>query len=217
MLTGFQEMALQPTANEVTIEDIEHVLLVIASKSRFSSPAIRALVFERTQETPTDLLGQLYQRLQARESKWLTRLILKSYEPLIIPDNFVYKLYDPFLPHVLKVHAEISAALCLLQRMGNTSPVRVKGINVLSNLRSAAGIKIGRQPFFKARSIKHCVDMAHNRRMSVETKYDGEYCQIHVDMSKVPQQQIKIFSKSGKDSTRDRIKIHRYVVENNIM
>lgn len=40
--------------------------------------------------------------------------------------------------------------------------------------------------------------------MSVERKYDGEYCQIHIntlDKSRV----IQIFSKSGKDSTQDRI------------
>ncbi|PHH87198.1 hypothetical protein CDD83_9193 [Cordyceps sp. RAO-2017] len=39
--------------------------------------------------------------------------------------------------------------------------------------------------------------------MSVENKVDGEYCQIHVNASG-NQQTIKIFSKSGKDSTEDR-------------
>lgn len=209
-------MALQPSANQVTIEDIEQVLLAIACKSRFSSPHVRSLVLERTQDTLTESLGQLYQRLQGRESKWLTRLVLKCYAPVIIPEHFVYTQYNPFLPDLLKIQAEFSAALGLLRKMGNLTlenhvDFRDKDISMLSNLRPVTGTKIGRQPFFKARSIKHCVDMARNRRMSVEKKYDGEYCQIHVDMSKTPQQQIKIFSKSGKDSTRDRFKIHRYV------
>jgi DNA ligase-4 len=44
--------------------------------------------------------------------------------------------------------------------------------------------------------------------MSVERKYDGEYCQIHIDLSRASDG-IKIFSKSGKDSTIDRIRLHR--------
>lgn len=38
--------------------------------------------------------------------------------------------------------------------------------------------------------------------MSIERKYDGEYCQIHVDLTQP--NPIRIFSKSGKESTVDR-------------
>jgi DNA ligase-4 len=44
-------------------------------------------------------------------------------------------------------------------------------------------------------------------RVSVERKYDGEYCQIHIDLNK-DRHCIKIFSKSGKNSTIDRIGLH---------
>jgi DNA ligase-4 len=158
------------------------------------------------------LLSPLYQRLQAREAKWLTRLILKNYGPIIIPDNFVYGLYHPLLPALLKIQAELRPALKALDYHASKGSSRIQKIDVLPSLRPAIGTKIGRQPFFKARSIKHCVDMAQTRRMSVEKKYDGEYCQIHIDMSQTPQQQIKIFSKSGKDSTKDRAKVHGYVI-----
>lgn len=69
------------------------------------------------------------------------------------------------------------------------------------------GVKVGRTTYTKARSVKHAVSMIRNRGMSVERKYDGEYCQIHVDVSR-PDQQIQLFSKSGKDSTADRIGLH---------
>jgi DNA ligase-4 len=49
--------------------------------------------------------------------------------------------------------------------------------------------------------------MIRQRRMSLERKYDGEYCQIHIDITK-GQDCIQIFSKSGKDSTIDRAGIH---------
>ncbi|KAJ6436018.1 DNA ligase (ATP) [Purpureocillium lavendulum] len=43
-------------------------------------------------------------------------------------------------------------------------------------------------------------------------KYDGEYCQIHVDLSN-RESGIKIFSKGGRDSTRDRMGLHRALRE----
>lgn len=53
--------------------------------------------------------------------------------------------------------------------------------------------------------------MAAGRRMSMERKYDGEYCQIHIDISKKNDGWLKIFSKSGRDSTYDRMRVHEYV------
>jgi DNA ligase-4 len=43
--------------------------------------------------------------------------------------------------------------------------------------------------------------------MNVERKYDGEYCQIHIDLSK-DRDFITLLSKSGKDSTKDRIDLY---------
>ncbi len=42
----------------------------------------------------------------------------------------------------------------------------------------------------------------------VETKYDGERAQIHVRLDETGNPHIKIYSKSGRDSTRDRAGIH---------
>jgi DNA ligase-4 len=46
--------------------------------------------------------------------------------------------------------------------------------------------------------------------MSVEAKVDGEYCQIHVDVSR-GRRGVQIFSKSGKDSTEDRKRLIGYL------
>jgi DNA ligase 4 len=64
----------------------------------------------------------------------------------------------------------------------------------------------------KARNIKHCCQLVRPRRINVERKYNGEYCQIHIDLSKASDS-IKIFSKSGKDSTIDRIRFYRALRE----
>ena len=77
-----------------------------------------------------------------------------------------------------------------------------------SALELQVGVMVARPAHGKARSIKHCCQLAGLRRMSVERKYGGEYCQIHIDLNN-PRHWIKIFSKSGKDSTNDRIELYR--------
>ncbi|KAL8279100.1 hypothetical protein RQP46_008558 [Phenoliferia psychrophenolica] len=44
--------------------------------------------------------------------------------------------------------------------------------------------------------------------VSIETKYDGERLQVHIDTNLPYDKQIKIFSKSGRDSTDDRSRLH---------
>ena len=66
---------------------------------------------------------------------------------------------------------------------------------------------VGLPAFEKARSIEHCCQLVGKRSASVERKHDSEYCQIHVDIS-TGDFKIKIFSKSDRDSTADRIEIH---------
>ena len=69
------------------------------------------------------------------------------------------------------------------------------------------GVMITRPAYEKARSIMHCCQLAGRRSLSVERKYDGEYCQVHIDLSK-GKDCIKIFSKSRKDLTTDHIDLH---------
>lgn len=210
-------MATQPPDKQVTVMDIDTVLNIIAAACRFSSPELKTSSPFVAGANKLELLTSLYQRLQSREMKWFTRLILKNYAPVIIPEMFIYKSYHYLLPHILRVQDSLPAAIRLLQH-GSLKDKRsmpreleqVCGlVHATRDLKPCVGVKIGRQQFFKARSIKHCCDMAQNRRMSVEKKYDGEYCQIHVDLTKGLANCIKIFSKSGKDSTTDRIKIHK--------
>ncbi|KAM0412604.1 hypothetical protein ACHAPD_009267 [Fusarium lateritium] len=156
----------------------------------------------------------MYRRLSAVEAKWFTRLILKSYQPLVLDPHLIYRLCDPLLPCVLKVQDDFATAITtaqtlrrgLLPNSGQQTPRE----QIMSTVKPQLGIKIGRQPWIKGRSIKHCLDMGHGR-MSVEEKIDGEYCQIHIDPSK-GDRCIQIFSKSGKDSTEDRVALHGEVV-----
>lgn len=64
--------------------------------------------------------------------------------------------------------------------------------------------KIGRAEFIKATSVTHAHKTLKDRNVLVERKYDGEYCEIHIDLSRPPHNQFRIFSKNGKDATDDR-------------
>ncbi|EQK98658.1 DNA ligase, ATP-dependent [Ophiocordyceps sinensis CO18] len=187
---------------EITVEEIDDVLDALASKIRWSSPAIRS----RAQCEP-DALAGTYRRLGAREAKWFTRLILKDFQPLILESDLVYACCHPLLPPILKIYNDFATAIKVIRDVkgsmlpNSTRSYRSKRTALLV-LKPQLGIKVGRQDWFKARSIKHCVNMGHGR-MSVEEKIDGEFCQIHVGITG-QSHRIQIFSKSGKDSTEDR-------------
>ncbi|KAJ4423760.1 hypothetical protein N0V82_001498 [Gnomoniopsis sp. IMI 355080] len=195
----------------VTVEEVDAVLDHLAARNSFSSAAVRS---SRAAIAPQSckedhLLASLFRRLSPRNAKWLCRVVLKNFEPVIVPEYALYSSYHPLLPTVLKIHDSFAVALALLQQHLRYSEIR--GVSLSKHdlpriIKPQFGVKVGRKTWLKARSIKHCLEMGHGL-MSCEKKMDGEYCQIHVDLSK-GHYHIQIFSKSGKDSTMDRLKLH---------
>ncbi|KAJ4306445.1 hypothetical protein N0V88_001246 [Collariella sp. IMI 366227] len=106
---------------------------------------------------------------------------------------------------ILKVQDNLAVAGRILDTLRRDRTVAGKS-ELAEYLKPTLGVKIGRQTWIKGRSIKHCLSMLQGR-FSCEEKMDGEYCQIHIDLSK-GHDCIKIFSKSGKDSTKDRRALH---------
>ena len=190
------EFPLQPRSRQVTIEEIDYVLASIAAGYRYSAPKVRAVAPGTFRPSDDELLMSLYRRTQSREAKWLTRMILKEYGPVTVSERLVFECINNHLPIALKIHDTFEDAIGLLKHSG------LQGST--DGLMPSVGVKVGRSIFAKARSVKHAVSMIQNRRMSVERKYDGEYCQVHVNRTKADYQ-IQIYSKSGKDSTADRV------------
>ncbi|KAJ0416400.1 hypothetical protein BJY00DRAFT_291714 [Aspergillus carlsbadensis] len=204
-----------PAGQEVNVEDIDYALTQIASRCRFSGPTVRR---QRSAVDVEETLSPIYRRLSSRDAKWLTRMILKSHFSEIVPERLTLTRYHFLLPHLLLFQNSFEAAVNLISSQpichfpAKPEPSLAKDLGkiALHHLVPIPGTKIGRPDYYKARSIKHCCKMIDQRRMSVERKYDGEYCQIHIDLSKHPHS-IQIFSKSGKDSTADRAGIHRAI------
>ena len=203
-----QPNPISPSHRAVTVEEIDQLLHSIAATCRFSPPLVRSSATEYRLADQELALGALFTRLPSRDAKWLTRLVLKNYEPVVLDQHVLCASYHPLLPTILEVQDDLAVAGRILDshKHGRT----VTGRNELTDyLKPTLGVKIGRQTWFKGRSIKHCLSMAQGR-ISCEEKLDGEYCQIHIDLSK-GHDCIQIFSKSGKDSTRDRMALHEYV------
>ncbi|KGO40456.1 DNA ligase, ATP-dependent, N-terminal [Penicillium expansum] len=200
-----------PAGQELSVEEIDRAMAMIASRCRFSGPLIR---WNRTAVDVEEILSKLYRRSSSRDAKWLTRMILKSYSPIVFPEQYTLKKFHFLLPQLLQLQSSFEGALEMLASdpikhfPPNPDPQSAKSLSTiaLQHMRPRPGIKVGRPDYYKARSIKHCHQMANGRRMSIERKYDGEYCQIHVDLSN-KYTPIQIFSKSGKDSTADKDKI----------
>ncbi|PGH00774.1 hypothetical protein AJ79_08112 [Helicocarpus griseus UAMH5409] len=196
----------------VTVEEIDAILNQIASKCRFSGPDVRQ---RRTAVSVDEALGPIFRRLTSREAKWFTRLILKELSPITLPSSLVLRNFHFLLPDLLWLQDSLKVAIDILDRdsikrlPSRPDPQYAKLLASLvsPHIPLTVGVKVGRPMFHKARGVKHCCRIAGKRTMSVERKYDGEYCQIHIDLDRRPNC-IQIFSKSGKDSTSDRRGIH---------
>ncbi|KAL8699408.1 MAG: hypothetical protein Q9201_006023 [Fulgogasparrea decipioides] len=194
------------TRNSVTLDEVDSTLLNIAAKNRFSAPGVREAAKDDGVET-CKLLESIYRRLSSTEAKWFTRMILKDYSTLDFKSYYLLNAVDPRLVQALDVHATFEAAVGLLRHRNATTkghtPSRAPLVPIV-------GSKIGRVPYLKGRSVKNAVQLAEGRKMSVERKYDGEYCQVHINLAR-GKDCIQIFSKSGKDSTADRKGVHEAI------
>ncbi|MCJ1395352.1 hypothetical protein MMC18_008236 [Xylographa bjoerkii] len=207
--------------NLVTIEQIDAVLDGVAARCRFSGPEIQAKKDQRDRSKIDDKLGTIYYRLGPNEAKWFTRMLLKDYCAVVVPEGLVFWCFHRLLPSILKVYDNFQAAVALLKDLDLSGAKMTPGIlsqaearrqhdTVAKAVLPRCGVKVGRPLFHKAWSIKRALELAHGRRMSLERKYDGEYCQIHVDLGKSGNE-IQIFSKSRKDSTKDRRGLHETI------
>jgi DNA ligase-4 len=211
------EMPTPQPGNEVTLEEINDALDEIAANVKSSAPTLRA---SARFSDPVDVLTPILLRLRSVEAKWLVRMLLKSYYPVQILEAVTMQQFHFLLQDLLKIQNDFGAALDTLnqgeiiqlpKRISKADATVLKA-RLAGHLVPRVGVMITRQAYHKARSIKHCCQMAGGKLMSVEQKYDGEYCQVHIDMSKAASERIQIFSKSGRDSTEDRIRLH-YPIE----
>ncbi|KAH5057811.1 hypothetical protein HBI26_082360 [Parastagonospora nodorum] len=195
-----------------SIEQIDRLLVQLAAKYRFSDEAIRQ---QRERHVKTDTgLKDILIRLESWEAKWLVRLILRDHCTIELDERYVFGQYHFLLPDLLMFQNDFEAVFEMLRGELSAYPAipppsqeKHMRIEAAQKLRAVVGVKVGRPTFHKAWSFKHCFQLVGQRAWAAEVKYDGEYCEIHVDLTNSPKD-IKIFSKNGKDATADREPLH---------
>ncbi|KAF3054184.1 hypothetical protein E8E11_011999 [Didymella keratinophila] len=219
----YTEQAMKPwdgtfsSKRPVSIGRVDRLLTQLAARYRFSDPAIRS---QRDWHVQTDEeLKEIFVRLESWEAKWLVRLVLRDYCTIALDEDYVFGQYHFLLPDLLMFQNDFGAVFGMLQ--GELSrypavPGKLKEtsmrLEAAHKLKPVVGVKVGRPTYKKAWSFKHCFQMVGNHAWAAENKYDGEYCEIHVDLENAPQD-IKIFSKNGKDATADRSALHTTIRE----
>nr|OQO18868.1 hypothetical protein B0A51_14534 [Rachicladosporium sp. CCFEE 5018]OQO25551.1 hypothetical protein B0A51_06870 [Rachicladosporium sp. CCFEE 5018] len=205
----------------VTLEEVDDFLITLAGGCRFSDPNIQQ-VPAGSSEARDQLLARLVLRLEPVHAKWLVRLVMKDLSPVKVDEGLVLRSFHFLLPDLLRFQHNFNSAISLLRgplveypERPDPRSQRLLRQQATSLIRPCVGVKVGRPNFHKARSMQHCINLLGQQQWVLERKYDGEYCEIHIDMSlsRDPTRCIKIFSKSGKDSTADRKGIHGTLVK----
>ncbi|KAJ8110165.1 hypothetical protein OPT61_g6917 [Boeremia exigua] len=217
-LGAYVERAMRPwdgtfsSRHLVTIGRVDRLLTQLAAKYRFSDAAIRS---QRDWNVETDSeLKEILVRLESWEAKWLVRLLLRNYCTILLDERYVFEQYHFLLPDLLTFQNDFDAVFGMLRaELGCYPAVPAKSeeatmrIEAARKLKPIVGVKVGRPTFKKAWSFGHCLQLVGHHAWVAETKYDGEYCEIHIDLTN-KQQIMKIFSKNGKDATADRDALH---------
>lgn len=215
-LQAQSEAPIPLPGQEITLEEVDRALEGIAKACRFSAPSVKENDNSTAFPGVDSTLERIYHRLQSREAKWFTRMILKDYPSFELREGMVLRCLDSRLPTMMKNQDNFQSAINSLRNpdqvnnVTGTDQENAEVARVPVSPIPKIGVKVGRTTYLKGRSIKHAVSMIGGRAMSAERKYDGEYFQIHVDLTK-DKKWIQVFSKSGKDSTRDRKGIHGIV------
>ena len=206
-----------PSKHPVSIRRVDRLLTQLAARYRFSDDAIRQ---QRDWHVKTDEeLKYIFVRLESWEAKWLVRLILRDYCTITLDEHYIFEQYHFLLPDLLMFQNDFDAVFGMLRGELSCYPAapgnleeRSMRVEAAQKLKPVVGVKVGRPTFKKAWSFKHCFQMVGNHAWAAENKYDGEYCEIHVDLTNTPQD-IRIFSKNGKDATSDRGALHATIRE----
>jgi DNA ligase-4 len=201
--------------HELPIERIDQLLVQLAAKCRFSDEVIRK---QRNLDLKTDTeLKDIFVRLKSQEAKWLVRLILRDHCTVNLDEKYVLQQYHFLLPDLLIFQNDVDAAFVMLRAelrrypaLPEPSKEESMRIEAAQKLRAVVGIKVGRPPLYKAWSFKNCFQLVGKHVWAGEVKYDGEYCEIHIDLENTSNS-IKIFSKNGKDATADREPLHNVI------
>ncbi|KAG8984225.1 hypothetical protein FRB90_005470, partial [Tulasnella sp. 427] len=210
---------------EISLPDIDRLLDELAAHSPFSD----ATVHSRTPRPRPrkQILTELYRTLTPQGASCMTQIILKDLRPLLysLPSNRTtsnllhfnsnalheltiheaMQIWNPNMLKIFRIRATLDAAAESLDELDAGSP---SGEIFCPKF----GVPVEIPKCLKGQGCKEAIETLQNGSRFdsawAETKYDGERMQIHIDQTREPGDQIRIISKSKRDSTLDRVASH---------
>ncbi|KAI0369767.1 hypothetical protein BV20DRAFT_1044223 [Pilatotrama ljubarskyi] len=217
-----------PRTGCATLMDVESLLDELAGTCAFSADSVRNT--STTRRSREAILTELYTSLTPSECAVVTQIILKDLRPLLYPiprsaSHYTSALLDYKSNAVAMLTKE--AAMHAWDPSGRMSLIFKTRANLEDAARAYEGFASGEglpQPTVgmpiqipkcvKGQGPAHSLKaLASADKVWVETKYDGERAQIHVWLDDDGAPHIRIFSKSGRDSTLDRAGVHSVIYE----
>ncbi|RPA85081.1 hypothetical protein BJ508DRAFT_412221 [Ascobolus immersus RN42] len=203
----------------VTVEEVDRALDNMGSRSKFSNGRVRGKNFD--EEELDAVVGGILRRLSSEQAKWFVRIVLKEDKVVDLPVSFTLKQYHFLLPHIYSVQHDLQFAFETLKTPvlrylpSHPDPIEYGKLleDAAKQIKPKVGVQIQLPEFIKARGLKDAVRRMGSKKVYMERKYDGEYCQVHIDLQSKINEGITIFSKSGRDSTEDRRKLWKAIKE----
>ncbi|KAK0446631.1 hypothetical protein EV421DRAFT_1901481 [Armillaria borealis] len=187
--------------SRLTIDEADKFLDELAAISAYSDSSVRSKYPSKMRRRRNHIIREAYSTLSAVDASFFTQIILKDLRPLLYSSN------SRHYTDALKNYNSTSIhALTKEDAMKIWDPTR----SMLQSYSYAATLEDA------AAAFENGVTISAPRLAKVvwvETKYDGERAQIHVDVLPSGIPNITIFSKSKRDSTQDRAAIHSIILD----
>ncbi|KAI0065581.1 hypothetical protein BV25DRAFT_1851055 [Artomyces pyxidatus] len=196
-----------------SLTEVDALLTELASRSKWSDSSI--FDASKSGRTRQQILRALYSPLRPRDAAFLTQILLKDLRPLLYPLAVTHttaallKYNSTAITALSKDHAlrawdQSGHLLARYRTLGDDG--FVDGDD--AQPRFGSRVEIPKCEKGHGGCKKALTRLGRAKKVWAETKYDGERAQIHVQVNGNGSIDIKIFSKSGRDSTLDRKDIH---------
>ncbi|KAA1122412.1 hypothetical protein PGTUg99_037495 [Puccinia graminis f. sp. tritici] len=214
---------------------VDRLLEELAARSKWSNLGYH-IPQDHSHRSATAILYDLYAPLSPRESAYMTQIILKDLRPLLYPipslsvyislmdyDSTAFKEISPYcmmkawhwaMPRIYRAKADFDVAADLCERIPrDRNQISDSDEELLASLsKPQLGTLVNIPKTVKASGPCLAAPLSKlTGQVWAETKMDGERMQIHIDTSKPQNEQIKILSKSHRDSTSERAPTHSLI------
>ncbi|GAA6059260.1 hypothetical protein JCM10212_006653 [Sporobolomyces blumeae] len=206
---------------QLTFGRLDELLDELASNCEYSADEVRQLRDRpgfRLRST-FQIVAEILAPLNPSQTALVIQLILRDLSPLLYSPpsssasisllDYVSTCYDRVdlhhtmpawharMPDLYRAVADLDSVSWTVEAWMRSG--KVGGSHFVPRLGVPVKVPKTEKPGTCARTTRHL-----SGPVAVETKYDGERLQIHIDTSLPEPLQIKIFSKSGRDSTQTR-------------